>query len=141
MKTREKQTRKTNTLLVALMLLSVLPMSADAHRRAPLKALDTNADQAISLNEAMDARRKRFALIDSNDDGLISKAELAPVTREARLEDRFARVDGNKDGRISPAEWEAKVSELFARVDSNGDRLITREELRAMVGHWRRSAS
>ncbi|MFZ5609285.1 MAG: EF-hand domain-containing protein [Pseudomonadota bacterium] len=50
---------------------------------------------------------------------------------QERMQDRMAEVDTNKDGVISKAEHKAYVDKKFAEMDKNGDGKLTREEMRA----------
>lgn len=49
--------------------------------------------------------------------------------RGARMEQRFAEADADKDGKISAAEMREAKQARFARSDANGDGKLTIEEL------------
>ena len=73
--------------------------------KAPQK-LDTNGDGVISKAEAAAAPRlaARFDQLDTNKDGFISKSEL-PAKHP--LLPHFGMVDKNKDGKLDRKEFEA----------------------------------
>ncbi|MES2136480.1 MAG: hypothetical protein V4502_05405 [Pseudomonadota bacterium] len=106
--------------------------------------------------------QKMFAKLDTNRDGVITKAEADAVQaqRAAKVEQRaqrfdpdkiFARIDANHDGKITVAEEQAAHNArvqakggqpakanatafggLFARADANKDGVVTRAEFDAM---------
>ena len=133
---------------------------------------DSNGDQRISLAEFLAAAEGRFGAIDQQHKGTIDAADLASspdataridhraetlvarldtagngyVTRDeylAAAQDRFARLDGNNDGRITPDEMTAKhrhanagarsdrAQAHFDKLDANHDGVVTREEFMA----------
>ena len=47
----------------------------------------------------------------------------------ARMEQRFAEMDADKDGKVTPAEMRAYRDARFATADANGDGKVTVEEL------------
>lgn len=112
---------------------------------------DANGDGAIDESErtAMHAHRRarhaegrggrgrhgdRMALMDSNEDGVISRDEVT-----GRALERFDRMDSNSDGEIDAAEREqmrGRHRERHAErganrptPDANGDGRVTREEI------------
>jgi len=112
-----------------------------------LRHIDTNHDRALSLVEALTARQARFVMLDLDRDQALTLAEIsskvsshanndkrtdAKQSALARIDERFSRLDKNKDGRISQFEWDGKVTDLFARFDVNNDHLITRSEIRSV---------
>jgi hypothetical protein len=80
---------------------------------------------------------EKFAQVDTNHDGVISRDEAAAAPQ---LASRFDEVDADKDGRVTPAELKnhAKSHRLnnkgagaFTKLDSNGDGVVTRDEVAA----------
>lgn len=90
---------------------------------------DTNTDGGVDVDELMELRRVLMAergnddkpnaeqrarrattrimgRIDTDNDGKISRTELA-LARTARVERMVNRIDSNSDGQISPEEWQA----------------------------------
>lgn len=51
--------------------------------------------------------------------------------RGARMEQRFAEMDADKDGKVSAAEMRAAREARFAKADADGDGKLTVEELDA----------
>jgi Ca2+-binding EF-hand superfamily protein len=93
--------------------------------------LDHNHDGVVSRVE-WKGSREQFERLDHNHDGVISWEEYARARgHEERDErdERFDRLDRNHDGVISRYEWDGD-RETFERLDRNHDGLLSREELR-----------
>jgi hypothetical protein len=69
--------------------------------------------------------QKRYAEIDSNGDGIVSRDEYL----QSRLE-AFARMDVNADGKLSADEF--KMPKAITRGDKDGDGQLNRDEFRAL---------
>lgn len=92
------------------------------------------------MHERLD---KRFATLDANHDGVLSKdeldraldARLAKVRQrvQKRLDVRFAKADKNQDGVISRDEWPGQAAR-FDRLDTNHDGALSKDEIRAGLG-------
>lgn len=105
----------------------------------PLKG-DTNGDGQISRAEFMARAQARFATLDVDKNGAISREE----RRDARSDrghghgkrdgGMLRRLDTDKDGRISRAEFAAQAATRFARMDANRDGTIDKTEMAAMAG-------
>ncbi|AMO71831.1 hypothetical protein AZE99_08190 [Sphingorhabdus sp. M41] len=101
---------------------------------------DTNADGAISRAELTASLNTRFAKMDVNGDGQLSKEdrEARRADRSAKRGERFAKADTNGDGELTQAEMEAARSarraERFARADKDGNGKLSQEEAQAMHG-------
>lgn len=137
-------------------------------RIARLTALDTNRDGVVSPEErsaAMQARRAeragdRFAKLDANGDGSISRAEFdaghaARPDRGPRAEragDREGRrggahhamrapgrpgAEGRERGPVVIAEASAKLGERFDKMDADRDGVISADERRAAMSAQR----
>lgn len=133
-------------------------------RVARLTALDTNRDGMISVEErqaAMQARRaahadERFAKLDANGDGSISRAEFdaghaARPDRGPHVQPAGAREgrrggprhampgpgrDGHERGPVVISEVVAKLGERFDKMDADHDGMISPAERRAaMTAH------
>jgi Ca2+-binding EF-hand superfamily protein len=95
------------------------------------RAMDTNKDGKISAAEYK-GPKARFARIDANHDGAITRAEgrraFQGYVRGAMIIARIRKMDTNKDRMISAAEFKGpKVA--FARLDVNKDNRIGPGEL------------
>jgi hypothetical protein len=131
-------------------------------RIARLTALDTNRDGLVSPEEraaAMQARRAeragdRFAKLDANGDGSISRAEFdaghaARPDRGPRAEraghregrrggaHHAMRGQGRERGPVVIAEASAKLGERFDKMDANRDGVISADERRAAMSAQR----
>lgn len=131
-------------------------------RIARLTALDTNRDGVVSPEEraaAMQARRAeragdRFAKLDANGDGSISRAEFDAghaarpdrgprAERAGQRESRRGgahhamRGQGRERGPVVIAEASAKLGERFAKMDANRDGVISADERRAAMSAQR----
>jgi Ca2+-binding EF-hand superfamily protein len=92
---------------------------------AHFKALDHNRDSRLSRAE-WHSTSELFVRIDRNHDGFVSQAEFTSSDDDDR-EDRFADLDVNKDGRLSRAEWHGAAG-VFDALDANRDGTLTRAE-------------
>jgi len=131
-------------------------------RIARLTALDTNHDGVVSSEEraaAMQARRAeragdRFAKLDANGDGSISRAEFdaghaARPDRGPRAErashregrrggaHRAMRGQGRERGPVVIADASAKLGARFDKMDADRDGVISAEERRAAMSAQR----
>jgi Ca2+-binding EF-hand superfamily protein len=122
------------------------------HGERMLKHIDQDGDGQISAAEAADHSpiKDQFATLDKNQDGKLSKEELAGFRHPTRAEmekmmaEKFRAADKNADGALSQAEAEQAVPHMakhFAVIDADKNGLVTPEELRAhhqAHGHERR---
>src|SRR3712207_9502884 len=81
---------------------------------------------AVAQQAAADfsAEEIAFMAADTDDDGVVSEAELA---RDAAR--GFATLDKDGDGKLSPDELGPHDPALFRRVDADGDRMLTFAEV------------
>ncbi|WP_374567706.1 EF-hand domain-containing protein [Ideonella sp.] len=77
----------------------------------------------------------KFAQVDTNRDGVISRDEAAAAPQ---LAGKFDEIDTDRDGRVAPAELKAYAKThrggakgAFSKMDGNGDGVITRDEVAA----------
>ena len=84
-------------------------------------------------------QQERFAAMDANHDGFVTKEELA-AQMAARMGDtppadrvdaRFRMLDTDGDGKAGAAEAEAAATARFATLDADHDGTLTPEERRA----------
>ena len=64
---------------------------------------------------AAERQERRFAKLDTNEDGLLSPEEMAAGPRGERREGMFDRVDENGDGKITREEAEAMHQKMQER--------------------------
>jgi Ca2+-binding EF-hand superfamily protein len=88
--------------------------------------MDTNRDGRLSQRE-WQRDRDTFELLDRNDDGYVTRTEMANRDFDQsrtepypRNEERFQQFDRNNDRRLSRSEWTGS-RDLFDRLDSNND--------------------
>jgi len=83
------------------------------------EALDANKDGTISADEMTAGSRGRggrgLRRADANGDGAVSKDEFA-----ASQGSRFAMMDANKDGQLTKAEREEFRAQMMARMQARG---------------------
>ena len=98
-------------------------------------AMDTNKDGVISRGE-WNGNDQSFRAHDWNGDGVLKGDEVRPAQgrqgtgTSSRGTARFDTLDSNRDGRISRAEWRGTV-ERFDVLDGNLDGVVTRAEFDA----------
>ena len=97
-----------------------LPEPPAAFRVTP----DNGTPPAAPAATPMAREEKRFARLDTDDNGGVSEAEYLASRRKA-----FAKLDTNTDGRIDFAEYAAKSSNKFTVADVNQDGNLSVPEL------------
>jgi Ca2+-binding EF-hand superfamily protein len=114
--------------------------AAEAQTLADFERIDTNKDNAVSLEEFEAARRRDFDLLDANKDGFLSRDEFinqrgADANLVRLRERRFDQIDADRDRRISRAEYLAYGRSLFTLLDRDRDGRIARAEFeQALAG-------
>ncbi|WP_077383471.1 EF-hand domain-containing protein [Mesorhizobium prunaredense] len=135
--------------LFATLLLGLVPLSAahgqdisgkDMPGKRILQRVDTNGDGAISKDEMLAARERMFTKLDRNDDGVIDEKEIEGArdtimdradAAQARLGNRWPRMDTNGDGKVSEDEFRNRMP-LFDLADRNGDGTLSADEIAAV---------
>jgi hypothetical protein len=102
-----------------------------------LMRYDTNKDGFVDRSEWAAGQEARFKLLDTNNDGKLTKDELfvgngvPPSDRQIRSQATyFGLLDADKDGIVSKAEFLAQAERNFARCDLDKDGRITTAECR-----------
>ncbi|HEY0233387.1 MAG TPA: EF-hand domain-containing protein [Dokdonella sp.] len=103
--------------------------------------IDTNGDGVISRAEYQAWVDSRFDKLDSNRDGSVDANEIAssPATAarvEKRAEGFVKRFDQSGDGKVSKSDFEAKEMARFDKLSGGADTL-TEDQLRAQHGAFR----
>lgn len=91
--------------------------------------------------EAMQARQDQmFTRLDANADGMITGAELAPLTQPPmsqmggpRIRSMITRADADRNARISREEMRSAAAALFTSLDADQDGLVSPTERAAMM--------
>lgn len=126
---------------LALVALSIAasPAAAQMGGRDPMAAFDdadTNHDGVVTKAEFKAARSARFARMDRNGDGAISRDDFGRLIQfrpqiGQRIDAMLAEADANHDGRVTQAELDAAPTKVFDLADTNGDGVVDKAELAA----------
>jgi Ca2+-binding EF-hand superfamily protein len=127
--------------LIAALLMGLTPLSAahaqDMSGKRILQGADTNGDGAISKSEMLAARERMFTKLDRNGDGVIGEKEIEGArdaimdradAAQARLGNRWRRMDTNGDGKVSQDEFRNRMP-LFDLADRNSDGTLSADEI------------
>jgi Ca2+-binding EF-hand superfamily protein len=100
---------------------------------------DTNKDGIISFAEITAAESAHFKAQDANNDGKLTGEEMRPRGRGMRAMGgmMLRQADTNQDGKVSRDEMRAQADQRFDRMDANRDGLIDAAEMEAMRGPGR----
>jgi len=119
------------------LFIALLSTAAIAQRETatppPRAGGDMTHDQFISRQS------ERMLAADTDGDGKVSRAEFAAQTRGGQRDPGrlFDRIDTNHDGYLDKSEIRAALEQRFQRLDANKDGVITLEERAAMRGRGR----
>ena len=93
---------------------------------------DTNEDNQLSKKEHLNLAMHRFAMLDENENGTITKKEVES-SRISHLMPSFGtfifrKYDFDGDSKITKAELIEKTKAEFVKVDLNNDDLLSKSE-------------
>ena len=95
-----------------------------------LKAIDSDNDGTVDLNEAKNAASALFDKLETDKDGTLTTKEL-----QGRLSrNEFEAADPDKDATLSKDEYLAIVERLFKKADVNNDGTLDAKELKSKAG-------
>jgi Ca2+-binding EF-hand superfamily protein len=116
-----------------------------------IRLADTNGDGMISADEIRAHQQARFAQMDANHDGQLTRDEMGPPTvpgdgqrpgmmnnerREAMRDQRQAQMlqqmDSDHNGTVSEEEFAGFEGHRMMTLDTNNDGQIDQDELQAM---------
>ena len=135
-------------MLTPMYLIAAVSLASAAQAQAPADPTDTTP-QAMTKAEFTKGMETRFATMDTNKDGFLSKDEIAVVqanalqrataAREQRMEAEFKKLDTNNNGALDLAEFKAAApavrpagtpDAMVAQLDANKDGRISAQEYR-----------
>ena len=143
------------TMIAAAGLAVVLAGAAQAQPAQTRRGPDTDGDRRVSLAEMQVRHAERFARLDLNRDGSVTRAEAQQArvqiraqrqerraerqqnraqrqqNRGPRIEQMFARRDADRDGFLTQAELGQRGAQRLARLDADRDGRLSRAELQA----------
>ena len=95
-----------------------------------MRALDTDNDGTVDLDEARKAASALFEKLDRDHDGTLDRRELGGRLSAAE----FAAADPDKDGTLSKDEYLKVVENRFKAADPDNDGTLDEKELRSQTG-------
>jgi Ca2+-binding EF-hand superfamily protein len=93
-----------------------------------IRKYDKNKDGSVDATEL--GNEKRFAAMDRDGDGVLSRAEIDQAHDQARSERSLGfipRFDKNKDGKVTREEFTGPAR-MFERLDADGDGVVREAE-------------
>ena len=96
------------------------------------RKLDTNKDGKVERTEVQAWAEARFKALDTAGDGALTKEQYvdAMIAKiRPRLEQRFDKLDANKDGKVTAAEFEAPALARFDRRDTGKTGALSIDDL------------
>lgn len=127
-------TLKVLAATLGLTFATLASAEGPGHMRDRLRAADTNADGAISRDEAKALPRlaEHFDAIDTNKDGQLSREELRAAMGKAKAQ--RPDVDGDKRITREEAAKHPHLAKNFDAIDTNKDGALTRDEIARFRG-------
>jgi Ca2+-binding EF-hand superfamily protein len=124
------KTTTTMAVLSAALLLGTGPLTTTAVA-APntLKAIDTDNDATVDVNEAKAAASALFDRLDTDHEGTIDRKELRGRVSAKEL----GQADPDHDGTLTKDEYLALVETRFKAADHDNDGTLDAKELKSVT--------
>lgn len=126
------------TLMIGVLSLGLSTAGVALADKGPgkfMRFFDSNQDGTVTLEEFNQASAERFARMDADGDGNMTRDEFRDYVKSRRAERKqakFQRMDSDGDGSVSQAEYvaykTAKAERRFAYMDKNGDGKVDQGE-------------
>ena len=121
-------------VLAATVALPLTPVPGAWARSASatkeMRAIDTDKDGSIDLNEVQSAGEATFDKLEKDKDGTLTTKELQG--RVSRKEMKAA--DSDSDGTLDKKEYAALIEQRFKAADPDGDGTLDAKELKKPAG-------
>lgn len=106
-----------------------------------IKEIDSNDDQAISMEEVQAWQSKKITNFDKNGNKSIDLNEFQNLWlnhKRDEMVDRFQNFDEDGDGLVTLDELSAPLNNMFSRLDKNDDKVISKDEMAKMKRHHKK---
>ena len=108
-----------------------------------IKAMDTNGDKKLTLDEHSSGARLMFGKMDADKDGKVTAQEMTAAHEqvtggkarksEMSAAEKIKVIDTNSDGALTEVEHTNGARLMFEKMDADTDGFLTRSEI--MAGH------
>lgn len=125
-----KITRKLQIATLSVLACALLGPQAALAKGNHFAKMDTNQNGLISLAEMQNAVNQRFVQQDTNQDGKISLAEIqqAHQQRMAKFQQKAQNANKQRKAR-DPQKMAQRMQKHFAKRDLNNDGFISKDEI------------
>lgn len=124
---------RRSALLIACSLFASSALAQGAAGRADRFAqMDSNADGSVTREEFIASRAVMFEKRDRNSDGYLDSADIgerAARRRGERIEQMLEHLDLDKDGKVSRDEFVNADTPLFTRADEDSNGILDAAEI------------
>lgn len=151
-------TQRTSLAGAAALLIALGAVPAQAAERPgsgtdPFAMMDADSNGRVTIEEMRSFAATRFTNLDSDRNGLLSRAEFdagrAALAAAAaangtdapsggRAGRAFGRLDADSNGSLSQTEYLARTDRVFPRADRDSDGALSQEEWTAFRERMRR---
>ena len=128
---------------LALLATYALPVAADdapgcQRPQVTAKEAEGTADGGITAAKHAAAASKRFEMMDANEDGKISAAEIEAshgaesivwANHPASAAQKIRSLDSNRDGVVTLSEYTTGSQRMFEELDVDGNGVLTPSEM------------